>query len=140
MEKAVKSFNRKQNMEKLIAELKQVVPFKDSTDIGDIVLIVSKEPQMLVYALVTDLARDTSRKDEWWHLDLTFLTVPPQELTWTLRTAQMTGMEVFTMGGEERFVKAVNLIPTIAKPPENPPPEKEENKTNPKTSFLKRVK
>ncbi len=127
-------------MEKLVAELKQVVPFKDSTDIGDLVLIVAKEPQMLVYALVTDLVRDTSRKDEWWHLSLTVLTVPPQELTWTLRTAQMTGMEVFTMGGEERFVKAVNLIPTIAKPPENQPPEKEKNKTNSKASFLKRVK
>lgn len=127
-------------MEKLVAELKQVVPFKDSTDIGDLVLIAAKEPQMLVYALVTDLSRDASRKDEWWHLSLTVLTVPPQELTWTLRTAQMTGMEVFTMGGEERFVKAVNLIPTIAKPPENKPPEKEENKTNSKASFLKRVK
>ena len=87
-------------MEKLVAELKQVVPFKDSTDIGDLVLIVAKEPQMLVYALVTDISRDTSRKDEWWNLSLTFLTVPPQETTWTLRTAQMTGMEVFTMGGE----------------------------------------
>ncbi len=130
-------------MEKLVAELKQIVPFKDSTDIGDLVLIVSKEPQMLVYALVTDIARDTSRKDEWWHLSLTFLTVPPQEITWTLRTAQMTGMEIFTMGGEERFVKAVNLIPTIAKPPENLQPEKDgkDGKENsPKASFLKRVK
>ncbi len=127
-------------MEKLVAELKQVVPFKDSTDIGDLVLIVAKEPQMLVYALVTDISRDTSRKDEWWNLSLTFLTVPPQETTWTLRTAQMTGMEVFTMGGEERFVKAVYLTPTIKKPPEKPLPEKDEKEKNSKASFLKRVK
>ena len=125
-------------MEKLVAELQQIVPFKDTTDIGDLVLIVAKEPQMLVYALVTDIARDTTRKDEWWHIGLTFLTVPPQEITWTLRTAQMTGMEVFTMGGEERFLKAVNLLPTLSKPPEKP--DSGDTKDKSKASFLKRVK
>lgn len=126
-------------MEKLVAELKQIVSFKDSTDIGDIVLIVAKEPKMLLYALVTDIIRDSSRKDEWWHLSLTFLTVPPQEVTWTLRTAQMTGMEIFTMGGEERFIKAVNLVPSISKNPE-PPSKREEKLFSTKASFLKRVK
>ncbi len=126
-------------MEKLIAELKSVVPFKDSTDIGDIVLIVAKEPQMLLYALVTDIERDSTRKDEWWHVSLTFLTVPPQEMKWTLRTAQMSGMEIFTMGGEERFVKAVNLTPSLEKVITDPP---EENKPQVKSKkpFLKRVK
>lgn len=129
-------------MENLVTELKQVVPFKDSTDIGDLVLVVSKEPQMLVYALVTDISRDTSRKAEWWHLGLTFLTVPPQQITWTLRTAQMTGREIFTMGGEERFVKAVDLVPTIKKPSRKIPPENGKNETGSKAnpSFLKRVK
>lgn len=128
------------NMEKLLAELKQIIPFKDSTDIGDLVLIVSKEPQILVYALVTDIARDTTRKDEWWHLSLTFLTVPPQQITWTLRTAQMTGMDVFTMGGEERFVKAVNLAPSISRPPEKKTEKKDGKGNKTKTTFLKRVK
>ena len=127
-------------MEKLVAELKQIVPFKDSTDIGDLVLIVAKDPQMLVYALVTDIERDTSRKDEWWHLSLTFLSIPPQEITWTLRTAQMTGMEVFTMGGEQRFVKAVNFAPSIARPPQEPSSESNEKGDKKKVPFLKRVK
>ncbi len=52
-------------------------------------------------------------------------------MVWTLRTPQFTGMEVFTMGGEERFVKAVDLG-TLAPPPV-PPEEK-------KGSFLKRIK
>ncbi|MCF8057450.1 MAG: hypothetical protein K9K37_12540 [Desulfocapsa sp.] len=125
-------------MEKLIAELQQIVPFKGTTDIGDLVLIVAKEPQMLVYALVTDITRDTTRKDEWWHLGLTFLTVPPQEITWTLRTTQMTGMEIFTMGGEKRFVKAVNLAPTLSRPPEKSNFDDAKGKS--KSSFLKRVK
>jgi len=126
-------------MEKLVKELQQIVPFKERTDIGDIVLIVAKEPQMLVYALVTDITRDSTRKDEWWHLALTFLTVPPQEVTWTLRTAQMTGMEIFTMGGEERFVKAVNLTPEIAPVPDEPESDKT-TKSSSSGSFLKRVK
>ncbi len=121
-------------MEKLVEELRQIVPFQDTTDIGDIVLIVSKEPQMLVYALVTDIIRDTSRKDEWWNVSFTFLAIPPQKMTWTLRTAQMTGMEIFTMGGEERFVKAVTLAPDI-KPTS---PEPHENAAG--KGFLKRVK
>lgn len=125
-------------MEKLVAELKQVVPFKDTTDIGDLVLIVAKEPQMLVYALVTDISRDTSRKAEWWHVGLTFLTVPPQDVTWTLRTEQMTGMEVFSMGGEERFVKAVELAPTLS--PSPGPDDSKEGQAKAKASFLKRVK
>jgi hypothetical protein len=127
-------------MEKLIQELGQLVPFKETTDIGDLVLVVAKEPQMLVYALVTDITRDTSRKAEWWHLALTFLTVPPQEVTWTLRTPQMTGMEIFTMGGEERFVKAVNMAPSLSKGEDAPPAEKVEKTKEKKESFLKRVK
>jgi hypothetical protein len=119
-------------MQNLITELKQVVKFKDSTDIGDLVLIVAKEPEIIAsYALVTNIERDTSRKNEWWHVGLTILSLPPQEMVWTLRTPQFTGMEVFTMGGEERFVKAVDLG-TLAPPPA-PPEEK-------KGSFLKRIK
>jgi hypothetical protein len=126
-------------MQKLITELKQIVRFKDSTDIGDLVLIVAKEPQISVfYALVTDIERDTSRKNEWWHVSLTLLSIPPQEITWTLRTPQLTGMEVFTMGGEERFVKAVDFgAPLQATAPERPAPAPREEK---KGSFLKRVK
>lgn len=127
-------------MEKLLAELKKIVKFKDSTDIGDLVLIVAKEPQISVfYALVTDIERDTSRKNEWWHVSLTLLSIPPQEITWTLRTPQFTGMEVFTMGGEERFVKAVDFgtIPRHLTEQERTEPASREDK---KGSFLKRVK
>ncbi len=96
-------------MEKLVKELKAVIPFKDTTECGDVLILAAKNPQMLVYAYVTGIERDTSRKDEWWHVEMQILSFPPQQITWTLRTPQMTGMEIFTMGGEERFVKAVLL-------------------------------
>lgn len=140
-------------MEKLIADLKQVIAFKDSTDVGDLVLIVAKEPQVMAsYALVTSIERDVSRRNEWWHVGMTLLSLPPQKITWTLRTPQFTGMEVFTMGGEQRFVKAVDfglILPDretfdglenhAAKPGEDrgggsEVPEKKQ------ASFLKRVK
>lgn len=95
-------------MQNFVKELQQLVPFKDTTDVGDIVLIAAKEPQMLMYAKVTDIERDPSRKDEWWHVHLSVLSIPLQNMVWTLRTAQMTG-EIFTMGGEERFVKAIDF-------------------------------
>lgn len=140
-------------MEKLIAELKQVIKFKDSTDIGDLVLIVAKEPQVMAsYALVTDIERDDSRKNEWWHVGMTLLSLPPQKITWTLRTPQFTGMEVFTMGGEQRFVKAVDfgVISPCQAPADGPVDVTVEagTKKRPapvslqgkKSSFLKRVK
>lgn len=101
-------------MEKLVEELKAVIPFKNTTEIGDIVLIVGQNPQMIVYARVTSIERDQNKKDEWWNIGLTFLTVPLQKVVWTLRTAQMTGKEIFTMGGEKRFVQSVELEPLMA--------------------------
>ncbi|MGB3211984.1 MAG: hypothetical protein WBB19_14875 [Desulforhopalus sp.] len=121
-------------MQKFVEELKQLLPFKDTTDIGDIVLIVSKEPQMLIYAHVDDIERDTSRRDEWWHIHLSMLSIPLQKLTWTLRSDQMTGKEIFTMGGEERFVKAVEFRDKA----DSIKPETAKSKK--KISTLKRVK
>ncbi len=95
------------NLEKLVEELRSITPFKDSTDVGDVVLIASEQPRLILYAKVTAIDRDPSKKEEWWNIGLTFLTVPLQNVLWTLRTAQMTGQEIFTMGGEKRFFQAV---------------------------------
>jgi len=119
-------------MKKIIEELRQVIDFKNSTEVGDIVLIAAKEPRMLFYAHVDNIVRDDSRRDEWWHLSMTILSVPMQRITWTLRSQQMTGQEVFTMGGEERFVQAVAL----GKKTEKPRGEKKEHGA----PFLRRIK
>ncbi len=96
-------------MKKLIKELKNLVPFKEATEVGDIVLVVIEETEMAGYALVTAIERDRSRKDEWWEVHMELLSVPLQPLVWTLRTEQFTGQETFTMGGKGRFVQAVNF-------------------------------
>ena len=103
-------------MEKLLDELKKIITFKDTTDTGDIVLIVVDNPQMLSYALVTDITRDTSKRDEWWHVTMQVLAIPPQKTTWILRTPQMTGQETFTMNGEQHFFKAVAFKDEAEKP------------------------
>jgi hypothetical protein len=106
-------------MEELIKELKEIFTFKDSTREGDIVLIAARKPPMLIYALVTAITRDGSKRDEWWHVALQLLTIPPQKIVWTLREAQFTGREVFTMAGEERFIKALSFPVSRDNPPEN---------------------
>jgi len=121
-------------MQKIVEELKRLIPFKDTTDVGDILLIAAKEPQLLAYAHVNKIERDISRRDEWWHLSLTMLSIPLQKLTWTLRTEQMTGEEIFTMGGEERFVKAVDFKE------KGESHQAETSRPKKKTSPLKRVK
>ena len=96
-------------MEKLLREIKKLVPFKETTDVGDIVLVVVEETETAGYALVTGIERDQTRKDEWWEVHMQLLSVPSQPLVWKLRTEQFTGQETFTMGGKGRFVKAVNF-------------------------------
>ena len=51
-------------MENLVTELKSVVPFKDSTSEGDVVLIAIENPKSVVYALVTNIERDEEKKEE----------------------------------------------------------------------------
>jgi len=96
-------------MDKIVEELHKIFHLKDSTDTGDIVIIVTENPQTLSYALITGFERDTTRRDEWWQVSMQLLSVPPQKVVWTLRTEQFTGKEIFTMGGEKRYIKAVDF-------------------------------
>ena len=96
-------------MDKIVKDLKKLVPFKDTVEVGDIVLIAAKKPQMLVYGLIRDIIRDETKHDEWWHVSMHILSLPPREVTWTLRPEQMSGQEIFTMDGEQRFMKAVDF-------------------------------
>jgi hypothetical protein len=113
-----------EQMEKLIQELQELVPCKETTDVGDIVLLVVEESKTAGYALVTGIERDRSRKDEWWEVHMQLLSIPPQPLVWTLRTPQFTGQELFTMGGKARFIKAVRFATNAS--PSSPPSEKKE--------------
>lgn len=119
-------------MKKIVEELRQLVSLKTTTSVSDIVLIAAKEPRMLFYAHVDNIIRDDSRRDEWWHVEMTILSVPLQQITWTLRTEQMTGQEIFTMGGEERFLQAV----AFEAKRDRPKPDNGEKIV----PFLKRVK
>jgi hypothetical protein len=106
-------------MEKLVAELKKLVSFKNSTVAGDVVLLASHEPQMVVYALVTGIEPDKGRKQSWWSVTMQVLSVPPREVVWTLREPQFTGQETFSFGGVEHFMKAVRFESTLS--PSSPP-------------------
>ena len=103
-------------MKKTVDELRKLIDFKETTEVGDIVLVATKNPDMLIYAVVRAIDRDESRRDEWWHVRMTLLSVPPQPMAWTLRLPQMTGQEIFTMGGDERFMQAVRLSEETPKP------------------------
>ncbi len=126
----------KNNLEKLVEEIKAVTPFKQTTESGDVVLIASDQPRLILYGIVTSIERDQSKQDEWWHIGLSFLTVPLQNVIWTLRTAQMTGQEIFTMGGEKRFFKAVSIERGSNGLDNNPA----QPKTPTKKGTLKRIK
>lgn len=96
--------------EQTVQELKKAVPFKETTEVGDIVLVVTEDPQAIIYGIVAGITRDDTKRDEWWHVSLHLLALPPKHMVWTLRTSQFTGQEIFSMGGKKRFFKAVSLV------------------------------
>ena len=122
-------------MESMVQELKKIITFKKTTAPGDLLLVAVEKSKSVFYALVTDIVRDDSRRDEWWNLTLQVLSVPPQQVIWTLREPQFTGQEIFTMGGDGRFMQAVDFAP--APLPEKTGPRKKTPGTRP---MLKRVK
>ena len=99
------------SVDKLVAEIPRYIPFKDTTEEGDVVFIlkeVSASQATGNYAQVISFARDSSKKDEWWFVGLVFLTIPVVHYTFALQTPHFTGKEIFTMGGKKVFIKVVN--------------------------------
>ena len=104
-------------MKDLVNEIPHLIRFQETTVQGDVVLIAGENPRMIVYALVDRIEPDLNRSDKWWHVTIKVLSVPPQEIVWTLRESQFTGKEVFSMGGDKRFMQAVQLD-KVTSPPE----------------------
>ncbi len=125
------------NIEKIIEDLKKIMPFKEETREGDIVLIIADQ---LFYAVVSEITRDESRRDEWWHLRFQLLTIPPRQVIWTLREPQFCGREIFTMGGEKRFIKAISWRQPETEPPPPPEPAPKPVRRLPRKSHLKVIK
>ncbi|MEW5723166.1 MAG: hypothetical protein AB1896_08675 [Thermodesulfobacteriota bacterium] len=112
-------------MEKMVEELKGLIRFKDSTQIGDVVLLVKEPdqdnlPPFVSFAHVNGFDPDPSKRDEWWFVRLTLLTLPPQPVTFILQTPHFTGQEIFTMGGKKVFLQALDF-----EAPARPEPEPE---------------
>jgi hypothetical protein len=67
------------------------------------------------------------------------LAIPLQTVVWTLRTPQFTGQEIFTMGGEGRFIQALRFDPPGGSvSSSSPPADKEAGRQHP--SGLRLVK
>jgi hypothetical protein len=123
-------------MESMVQELKKIITFKKTTAPGDLLLVAVEKSKSVFYALLTDIVRNANHHDEWWDLTLQILSVPPQQAIWTLREPQFTGQEIFTMGGDGRFMQAVDLTATEPVPEKTNPRKKP---TGPRP-MLKRVK
>jgi len=119
----------------MLRELKKMVAFKDTTEIGDILLVAVEETASVFYALLTNIERDSQRA-EWWDLTMQVLNIPPQQVIWTLREPQFTGKETFTMNGKARFVQAVSFNG----PPPEPVSHSPRKKSSSPRTHLKRIK
>ena len=125
-------------MEKFIEQIRESFQFKDTTVVGDVVLMVNEPeeegaPFGVAYAVITDFERDPGKRDEWWFVHLTFLNFPPHPHMLILQRPHFTGQEIFTMGGKKVFLKAVDF----QRPKQ---PEDDSKPTGPDRSGLRLVK
>ncbi|MCX8044935.1 MAG: hypothetical protein N3B18_12520 [Desulfobacterota bacterium] len=101
------------NMQTILATLKTRMSFKATTAAGDIVLIGM--PTGLFYGVIHHI--EPNIKKNWYNVFFKLLVVPPVDMTWILRTPQMTG-EIFTINGQEHFMIAVDTQPSQKNPSE----------------------
>lgn len=95
------------DFEKHINEFKTIIPFKNTIDIGDIILFIL--PDIFIYGIVKKIEKDNLKKGDWWYVTFTAFSIPPKNITLILRSEQMTGMETFTINGEYRFFSAIDI-------------------------------
>ena len=101
-------------VEQTVEELKKIISFKDTTEVGDVILIVNETPDEdgplgMAYARINEFEPDNSKRDEWWFVHMTFLTVPPRHQMLILQNQHFTGQEIFTIGGKKVFIKALDF-------------------------------
>ena len=99
-------------LDEVLENLKKNIKFKDDTNIGDTILLGMKSG--LFFGIVQEI--ESNVKKDWWDVSFKLLVMTPIDVTWTLRTTQMTG-EIFTMDNEEQFVIAVNTQRTKKRSP-----------------------
>ncbi|MDR1164888.1 MAG: hypothetical protein LBO66_03280 [Deltaproteobacteria bacterium] len=114
-------------IEKLVGALSQFFSFKESTSVGDILLILSEtrpETTLAEYALVREFVRDETKRDPWWHVHMTRLNFPASPAIVTLQESHFTGQEIFTINKLKVFIKALDFAekPAPDSAPEPPKP------------------
>ena len=95
------------NFEQFVDELKVKMKFKNTIDVDDIVIYVLKDA--VFFGKVTKIERDFKKKDEWWIISFVVFSIPINNASLIVRTPQMLGEEIFTIGGEERFFAPIDL-------------------------------
>ena len=83
---------------------------------GDVVLIYHQE-KPAVYARIENIEPDI--KKDWYRVNLLFLTLPAQEVTWILKEAYING-DSFTMNGDAMRIEAVEKVSSKKKSGEEP--------------------
>jgi hypothetical protein len=125
-------------MENIVKELRKIIPFKADTIEGDVVLVAVAEPQSFFYAVISDISRDEDKRDEWWHITMHILGLPPQKVVWTLRESQFSGREIFTMGDVGHFMQAVDFSGAVVPAePKSPAPKTTKRRGKPVLRVVK---
>ncbi|MDR2612776.1 MAG: hypothetical protein LBG06_08115 [Deltaproteobacteria bacterium] len=97
--------------DKFVDDLKAQFSLKDDTLEGDLLVVareIAAEQTMIDFAHVAGFTADPTKRAEWWHVRLLFLSFPLINVVFTLQTPHFTGREIFLMGGKKVFIKALD--------------------------------
>ena len=95
------------------------IKVKTTLEEKDLVLILTelKEKDSIetkigfFHAYIIDITKNSSKRDEWWFVTFRALSdiIHLPEVTWILRTEQMTGQEEFTMQNKKKLFLPLDL-------------------------------
>ena len=128
--------------EKFVKSITDKMILKNDLNIGDLALIFLENN--VAFVVITDIKKNPRPKVAWWDVTFKLLTIPLQEISWTLRHEQMTGQEHFTINGENRFFAPIDVGQSIPSTPTPPKPKLTSNNNDivrtPRRGNLKLVK
>jgi len=96
-------------MKQLIKQVKSIVTQAKSAEQGSTVLVFFGEDSSLMWGIIREFVRDETKKDDWFHVTIDMLSMPPRRVVWTLRVPQINGSEEFTMQGNPRYILPVAM-------------------------------
>ncbi|MDR2443768.1 MAG: hypothetical protein LBE31_09660 [Deltaproteobacteria bacterium] len=102
---------RKKKIEEIIEELSVQLAFKDTTELGDVVMLITEEKfgyYGINFAHVVSLEPKIINEVEWWQVGLIILSIPLSGQQLIVQKVNLSERPLFSLRSRKVFLKAVD--------------------------------